>query len=176
MSKYHNSPFQNSPGETTWRLWATSSYTSSVGLCPGRGSGPRPRLRNTRKSARRNSPHRWRSFAKALQVSSTFLPGDDGGKKNSAFQAKQSERERERDDLFTEKRPVRQSESELSLLFLIKAQDLNDDPAPVSQRKSSPSQLFLSLLFPQSKIYFYGNSNHHIRPCHRRKGRPTDCN
>ena len=99
MSKYHNfSPLQNSPGETTWRLWATSSSTSSAGPCPGKDSERRQRLRNTRKSARRSCRPRWRSFVKEHQVGNTFLPADDtgGGRgrggENSAFQTKQSEK------------------------------------------------------------------------------------
>ena len=97
MSKYHNfSPLQNSPGETTWRLWATSSSTSSAGPCPGKDSGRRQRLGNTRRSARRSFRPPWRSFVKEHQVGNTFLPADDtrggGGGENSAFQTKQSEK------------------------------------------------------------------------------------
>ena len=114
MSKYHNfSPLQNSPGETTWRLWATSSSTSSAGPCPGKDSGRRQRLRNTRKSARRSCRPPWRSFVKEHQVGNTFLPADDtrggGGEK-----IPHSKLNNQRNDLFTEKRLVRKSESHLS--------------------------------------------------------------
>lgn len=61
---------QSKAVETTWRVWATFSCTSTWAPCPGRASKRPPSARSTNASVRRRCRRPSRSSAKATPVSS----------------------------------------------------------------------------------------------------------